>query len=404
MSNSFQYKARTFDGEKKSGVIQAESHSKAAALLAEKDLIPIDIKPTSNLSKPGFFGFMKRRLYEDLILFTRNLSTLYQAGIPLLRALEIIKIGPANSFFNRVLQSIRNSVQAGIPLSTAMEAYPSIFPKIYISAITAGELSGKLDLILDSLAEMLEMEMDLTRQLKSSLRYPIIVVLAISLAFIVLVTFVIPRFVGFYSQAGAELPLPTKFLIWVNYAITNYWYFVIGGLALIGGIIYKIYSTPEGRLYFDTRFLQLPVFGELIIKGSIARFSNILKILYQSGIPLVSALDILSGVVKNMRLSNEIEFLSDSFREGRGLDPNDPELKYFPDMALQLMNVGLESGSLDTMLDQVARHYAKDVSYTSRQIVAILEPILTVILGGFVLIVALAIFLPMWNLIQAFRS
>ena len=404
MSSTFRYKARTFDGEESTGVIHAESSSRAANILAEKSLIPIEIKAESTVAKPGLFGFLKSRLYEDLILFTRNLSTLYSAGIPLLRALQIIKIGPANSHFNRALSSIREAVRAGVPLSNAMQNYTTLFPKIYISAIAAGELSGKLDLILDSLGDMLEMEMDLTRQLKTSLRYPLIVVTAIGLAFIVLITFVIPRFVSFYAESGTELPLPTQIFIWLNQAITNYWYFVIGGAAIIAVVLYKIYSTPGGRLYFDIRALTLPVFGNLIIKGNVARFSNILKILYQSGIPLVSSLDILSGVVKNAQLSKEIEFLAESFREGRELDPESPELRFFPDMSLHLMSVGLESGSLDTMLEQISRHYTKDVSYTSRQIVSILEPILTVILGAFILLVALAIFLPMWNLIQAFRG
>lgn len=404
MSSTFRYKARTYDGKEDSGVIHAENSSRAANILAEKSLIPIEIKAEREIPKPGFFGFLKGKLNENLILFTRNLSTLYGAGIPILRALSIIKIGPANSNFNKAIASIRSAVQAGVPLSKAMENYGGIFPKIYISAIKAGELSGKLDLILDSLGEMLEQEMDLTRQLKTSLRYPLIVVTAIGLAFIVLITFVIPRFVSFYAETGTELPLPTKIFIWMNQAITNYWYFLIGGLSIIAAILYRIYSTPKGRMFFDIRALKLPIFGSLIIKGNVARFSNILKILYQSGIPLVTSLEILSGVVKNACLSSEIEFLAESFREGRELDPEAPELQFFPEMSLHLMSVGLESGSLDSMLDQISRHYTKDVSYTSRQIVSILEPILTVILGAFVLLVALAIFLPMWNLIQAFRG
>lgn len=404
MSNTFKYKARTRDGKKTEGVIQAESTGRAAAILNEKELIPIEIKAALILPKGGFLGLMNRKNYESLILFTRNLATLYRSGIPILLALGIIRVGPPDGYFNKVMQNIRASVQAGIPLSRAMESHRKLFPRIYIAAITAGELSGKLDLVLDSLGEMLEQEMDLTRQLKAALRYPMIVIGAIAAAFAVLVTFVIPRFVSFYSKAGAELPLPTKLLIWTNYGITNYWYYLVGGIIIFTMIFYKIYSTRKGRLYFDVRALMIPVFGQLIIKGNIARFASILKILYQSGITLVKSLDILSGIVKNMQLSNEIKFLAESFREGRGLDKESEKLRYFPEMALHLIDVGIESGSLDTMLDQIARHYSKDVAYTSRQITSILEPILTVILGLFVLLVALAIFLPMWNLIQAFRG
>ncbi len=285
-----------------------------------------------------------------------------------------------------------------------MGEHPEIFNKIYIASIAAGEASGKLDEILDSLGYMLERDLDLNRQIKSALRYPIIVVCAIVLAFAVLITFVIPRFIDFYSSMGAQLPAPTRVIIWVHHIVTTYWVAVIALLITAGLTLRKIYATPSGKLYFDTWFLSLPVFGDLIVKGNIARFSYMFHLLLKSGLPMVKSLELLSETVKNARLTEEIKVLSSSFKEGRELDGIKSRLQYFPEMGLQMIRIGLESGSIDSMLSEVALHYNKEVDYKSRHLASLLEPILTVVLGFFVLIVALAIFLPMWNLAQIFRG
>ncbi|MEW6015811.1 MAG: type II secretion system F family protein [Candidatus Zixiibacteriota bacterium] len=404
MPETFSYSARTAEGEKRSGTIQAEAPERVAAILEEMRLIPIEIKPQKQEVRPALFGFLKSRQYEDLILFTRNLSTLYKAGIPLLRALDTIKIGPANGYFNRTIERIRSDVQSGRSLSDAMGEHPELFNKIYIASIAAGEASGKLDEILDSLGYMLERDLDLNRQIKSALRYPIIVVCAIVLAFAVLITFVIPRFIDFYSSMGAQLPAPTRIIIWVHHIVTTYWVAVIALLITAGLTLRKIYATPSGKLYFDTWFLSLPVFGDLIVKGNIARFSYMFHLLLKSGLPMVKSLELLSETVKNARLTEEIKVLSSSFKEGRELDGIKSRLQYFPEMGLQMIRIGLESGSIDSMLSEVALHYNKEVDYKSRHLASLLEPILTVVLGFFVLIVALAIFLPMWNLAQIFRG
>jgi type II secretory pathway component PulF len=404
MPKSFIYSARTREGLKQTGIIQADNPERAAAILDDQQLIPTDIIPQKQNQKPILFGFLKGRLYEDLILFTRNLSSLYQAGIPLLKALSIIKIGSPDSYFNQTIEKIRNEIQSGKALSEVMAESPEIFSKIYTSSVAAGEMSGKLDMILDSLGNMLERDLELNRQIKSSLRYPIIVISAIAMAFAVVITFVIPRFVQFYSGLGAQLPAPTRILIWLNQFITSYWMLMIAGAIILAFIIRKTYSSTSGRLFFDTLFLRVPVFGDLIIKGNIARFSYMFHLLLKSGIPIVKSLELLADTVKNVRLSLEIRMLADSFREGRELGGLVDRVVFFPEMALQMIRVGLESGSVENMLNEVAIYYSKEVDYKSRHLTALLEPILTVVLGIFVLIVALAIFLPMWNLIHIFKG
>jgi len=374
------------------------------AILAEQDLLPSEIKAERRLLRAGLFGFLKAKRTENLIIFTRNLATLYRAGIPILRSLAIIRIGPEGSRFNDIINTIRNSVESGRSLADAMAEFPGFFPGIYTASIAAGEASGSLDLILDSLGVMLEKDLQLNRQIKSSIRYPIVVCAAIALAFVVLITFVIPRFVGFYGGMGAELPAPTRLMIWMNQMVTQYW-MIVGAIVIATFlIIKKIYSTPNGRLYFDELFLKIPIFGDLLIKGNIARFSYMFQILIMSGTPVVRSLELLAEVIRNSRLSAEIRMLTESFREGRELRNLLARFRFIPEMALQMIQVGLESGSLESMLNEVAEHYNKEVDYKSRHLTALLEPILTVCLAGFVLIVALAIFLPMWNLIQVFRQ
>ncbi len=404
MPDSFQYNARTVDGDIRTGIIQAESKNRVAAILAEQLLIPTEIKPVRKSLTGGLFSFMTAQRYKNLILFTRNLSTLYKAGIPILRALSIIKIGKKDGAFNVAVREIRDKVKSGTSIASAMADYPRLFPKYYIAAVSAGEHSGKLDKILDHLGVMLEKDLSLNRQIKSSIRYPLIIVGAIAAAFVVLFTFVIPRFMEFYAKMNAELPLATRSLIWINNAFTNYWYVVLAVVAAGFFIFRAIYTTPSGKLYFDDKFLSVPIFGDLMVKGNIARFSYIFQILTISGVPIVRALEMLGNVVKNAKLTEEIEIMGSSFREGGELLTLEKRLKYFPDMALQMVKIGLESGSLDSMLGEIAGHYSREVDYRSRQLTAILEPILTIVLGIFVLIVALAIFLPMWNLIQIFRG
>jgi type II secretory pathway component PulF len=404
VSESFIYTARTRNGEARGGIIVAENPERVAAILFEQNLFPTSIKAQKKEIRPFLFGFLKARQYEDLILFTRNFATLYRAGIPMLKALTIIKVGPPKSYFNRAIEKIRSSVQSGRALSDAMSDFPDIFSKIFISSVAAGEASGKLDEILDSLAKMLENDLELNRQIKSALRYPIIVICTMALAFIVLMTLVIPRFMQFYSSVGAELPAPTLILIWLNKFLSQYWILVLAALGAAALGLKKIYSSNSGRLFFDTRFLKMPVFGDLIVKGNIARFAYMFHILLKSGIPLIKALELLANTVKNSRLTSEIKLMADSFREGREISDLPSRLQFFPEMALQMIKIGLESGAVEKMLDDVAIHYSREVDYKTRQLTALLQPILTVVLGGFVLLVALAIFLPMWNLIQVFKG
>ncbi|MFZ1685643.1 MAG: type II secretion system F family protein [Candidatus Zixiibacteriota bacterium] len=404
MPIQFKYRAVTVEGIEHNGVLTADSGDQVENYLSDQNLIPVSINQVSEGRSLSFFGMLRGQSYENLISFTNQLATLYRAGVPLLKALSIIRIGEPKSRFNFVIDQIRASVQAGKQLSESMSEYPDIFTRVYIAGVAAGEESGKLEETLDELSGMLEREMEIGRQLKVATRYPIIVLSVIAAAFTVMMTMVIPRFVDFYKTFNADLPLPTKMLIACSNAITHYWPLVILGVVAIVFIIRRVLSIPAGRDWHDRQLLALPIFGDLIVKSNMARFALMFRILFRSGIPIVRSIDILTSTIKNTAVAKDIRKLEELFRRGQDVSLNLKEFHYIPDMALQLMAIGLESGSLDKMLAEVGNHYSKDVLYRSRQLTAALEPVLTVVLGAFVLIMALAMFLPMWNLIRVFKG
>jgi len=400
----YKYEAIESNGNKHEGTMTAETSEQVLEYLNEKKLIPINIEQTQGKRTIFFLGSSKQNHYEELITFNSNLVTLYKAGIPLLRALSLIKVGSKGSYFNTVIESIRNQVEAGQMLSTAMAQYKNIFSQVYVSCIAAGEESGQLDKILDQLNLVLEEDMELTRSIKSGIRYPIIVISAIALAFLVMITFVMPRFISFFDSFGAELPLPTRMMIGISNLFTHYWPALILTLGAVIFAYIKIVSNPKGKLWLDTKFLKIPIFGNLIIKGNVARFSMMFQILFQSSLPIVKSLDLLVDSVRNSAIALEIKKMGELLKSGRDTEINKSQFEYFPELSLQMITIGLESGSLSTMLRQVSEHYSKEVHYITRQLTSILEPILTLGLGIFILIMALAIFMPMWSLVKVFNS
>lgn len=404
MPTQFRYKAVTEAGAHREGVITAVSAGHVEEYLAQQELTPVTIKELPERRPVALFGLLKGQDYEQLIQFTNQLATLYRAGVPLLRSLALIRIGKSGGRFNYVVDQIRMGVESGRQVSEVMAEYPDIFSRVYIAGISAGEESGKLDLVLDELANMLEREMEIGRQLKTATRYPIIVVAVILLAAAAMMTWVIPKFTEFYGAFNADLPLPTRILIGASTLTTRYWPILLGLLVAGGFAFKKLLENKKGREWFDTKLVQLPIFGDLIIKSNVARFCLMFRILFRSGLPIIKSCEILMATVKNTAIAAEISALEELFRKGQDISLSGGKFKYFPEMALQLLSIGVESGSLERMLDEVGNHYSKEVMYRSRQMTAILEPILTVVLGVFVLIMALAMFLPMWNLIKVFKG
>lgn len=403
MPAQYKYRAVSETGRSREGVVTAQDVAQVEELLHNQKLFPIKIERAGERRPLSFFGFLKGSDYERLIQFVSSLSTMYRAGIPLLRSLQIVREGNADPHFAYVIDQIANSVQAGKPLSESLAEFPKMFSPVFIACVAAGEESGKLDATLDELSSMLEREMELTRNVKAAIRYPLIVIAVIGIAITVLMTFVIPRFMSFYAAFDAELPLPTRILIMGSNFVTHYWWLALLILGGIGYGIYRVMTNPDGRHWVDEKLLKIPIIGQLLIKGNVARFSLMLRIMYKSGLPLMKSLEILIGTVKNSVIAGEIQHLAEMFQRGQTINEKTAEFRYFPKQALHMIAIGLESGNLEHMLGQVGDHYTKQVLYTSRNLTAIIEPLLTLVIGGLVLLMALAIFLPMWNLIKVFN-
>ena len=209
---------------------------------------------------------------------------------------------------------------------------------------------------------------------------------------------------NFYSSFGAKLPLPTQIILQISNFITGYWFVLLAIAAIAIAVFRKIVSNPEGKLWVDEKILNIPIMGDLIIKGNVARFCLMFRILFKAGLPIVKTLEILTDSVKNSRIAKEVNHLGAFMREGRDMGRMHKEFDYFPEISLQMIAIGMESGSLEKMLKEVGTHFTKEVQYTSRQLTSLLEPILTFVLGGFVLLMSLAILLPMWNLIKVFKG
>ncbi len=340
MPTQFKYKALDENGAQQKGTLTADSADQVIEYLSSQNFLPVKVSAIKARASFTFFGF-SRADYENLIVFTNNLATMYKSGIPLLRALSIIKVGAEDGKFNLALKQIKYSIQSGKSLSEAMGEHDDLFSRVYRNSIAAGEESGRLEDILEELALMMEKEMELSRLIRSGLRYPAIVIIVIAIAFVVLMTYVIPQFVDFYGSFDAELPLATKIFIGTSNFFTKYWAVILGVFVASGFGFRKLVSNDKGRLWVDRRLLKLPIFGALILKGNVARFSMMFRILFRAGLPIIHSLQILSDSVKNSMVSLEIKKLEDLFRRGSDSNLMDEEFEFFPEMAKHMIAIRL---------------------------------------------------------------
>ncbi len=402
----FQYRARDRQGALVTGTLEADDKSGLEVSLDRMGLIPISVESVRKSSAPllkGVFG-QGRVSTQEVILFSRQLATLFGAGVPLTRALISIERQMTNMFFASVVREIREHIEGGGVLSAAIKKYPRVFPELYSSMVEAGEAGGILDDILERLAFMLEKSSENRSKVKSATLYPKIVIFALFAAVIVLMYFVVPRFATLYASFKTALPLPTRMLIAASNFFTAYWYLIALSVAsvIIG---YKVYtSTESGRLNWDRLALKVPIFGPIIKKSILSRFSRLLGALYKSGLPILQSLDIVSRAVENRLIANEIIFIETEVRAGKPLSELMASSRHFPPLVVQMVSIGEETGNLDTMLEKAAQYYDQEVDSAIRNLTTALEPILLSFLFGMVLFLALAIFLPMWDMVKLVRG
>ncbi len=398
----FSYKAINQNGDNVSGVLTADSVEMATAILSNQGFIPSKVVERTAGSSLTQLMDLKSRFAtvknEELILFTKQFRTMLHAGLQVVQVLEILEHQTQNPKLRDVLNSINIDIREGEALAQAFGKQKNIFPPLYINMLRAGETSGTLPDVLKRLSYILEHEHKVKSDISSALQYPKMVVMALGGAFVVLLTFVIPKFESIFLNAGITLPVPTKICIALNYLIREYWFLILGVVVAII-VAYKYYmKTLQGRLLRDSLILKIPLLGPLFQKAAMSRFASIFAILQASGIQVLSALQILSGTIGNDAIAQQFDMIKDKVQEGRGISGPLRSAKYFTPMVVDMIAIGEETGQLDEMLNEVALHYDDEVEYAVKKLSDNIGPLLIVGLAAVVGFFALAVFLPMWDI------
>ena len=399
---NYVYSAINEMGKTVSDSIEAESEEMVNTMLAARNLIPVRIvqqeKSDFNLSSLMSLRFGGSVKTKDLILFTKQFRSMMQAGVPIIRLMQVLENQTQDKTLKNVVTGIGNDIKDGLTLTAAMKKYPSIFSPLYISMINAGEVSGSVPEILERLIDIVEHEAKIKADIKSALQYPMIVLIALVIAFVVLLTFVVPKFVDIFAKAGITLPLPTKIAMLMYQGLSNYWYILLGGIIVTVVILRYYFKTVAGRYALDTFLLKMPLFGPLFQKAAMSRFASIFAIMQASGVPVMKTMEVVSDTIGNTAISREFDNVRDQIQEGKGISVPLRQAKHFTPMVVDMVAIGEESGNIEDMMRQVSLHYDDEVNYAVKGLSDAIGPILMVGLAAVVGFFALAIFLPMWDL------
>ncbi len=393
----FEYKGRTEDGMMVNGVQEAADLDALGAALILSKITPTEIKQ----KKAGDISinlFEEKVTSLDVMLFSKQMYTLLKAGIPIMRALAGIQSSVGNAKLAQVVGQLRVSLDAGRELSMAMTEHPKVFDNFYISMIRVGEGTGNLDNIFLRLAQHIEFERFMRGQIKSALQYPTFVLIAMAIAIVVINVMVIPQFEKVFASMHADLPFITKILIAFSSFMRNYWFVLIA--MIVGAVwMFKSYvSTAAGRSQWDRIKMKIPIAGKIIFKGTMARFARSFALSTRSGLPILSALRLVSQTVENDYLAVKILSMSAGIERGETILRTATQTGVFNPLVLQMIAVGEESGSLDDLMQEIADMYQADVEYDVKTLGAQIEPILIIFLGALVLVLALGVFLPIWDM------
>ena len=402
----FAYKARNARGELVQGVLESADSNAVADQLFNSGITPIEITATSGPSVPSaesrlahLFGDKVQSM--DVQLFSRQMHTLLKAGVPILRGLAGLQESSMNKAFAGVLQDVRESLDSGRDLSAALRRQPQVFSPFYVSMVRVGEMTGQMEDVFLRLFKFLEFEREMRERVRSALRYPTFVVMAMMAAMVVINLFVIPAFAKVFAGFKAELPLMTRILLGTSNFTVQFWP-VLLILAVSSVVGFRLYvGTTNGRYQWDKIKLRLPIAGRIILKGAMARFARSLSLASRSGVPVVQGLSVVAQVVDNAYIAGRIEQMRDGIERGESILRTAITTGVFTPVVLQMIAVGEETGELDNLMQEIAEMYEREVEYEVRTMSAQIEPIMIVGLGALVLILALGVFLPMWDLGKA---
>lgn len=390
----FEWEGKDRNGKQVRGETRASGENQVTASLRRQGISPTKIKKRRMSSG-------KKIRPKDLAIFTRQLATMMKAGVPLLQAFDIVGRGNANPSVTKLLNDIRTDVETGTSLSAAFRKYPIYFDNLYCNLVEAGEAAGILEALLDRLAVYMEKTEAIKSKIKSALMYPISVVIVAFVVVAVIMIFVIPAFKSVFSSFGADLPAPTLFVIAVSEFFVKFWWLIFGG---IGGGLYFFFQawkrSEAVQKFMDRLMLRLPVFGILVEKSVIARWTRTLSTMFAAGVPLVEALDSVGGASGNTVYSSATERIQQEVSTGTSLTAAMSNANLFPTMVLQMCAIGEESGSIDHMLGKAADFYEAEVDDMVAGLSSLMEPIIIVFLGGLIGGIVVSMYLPIFKLGQ----
>ena len=409
---TFAYKARDDIGKSVSGTMSASSEEDLMNKLHKLSYMPVSIRETaqnisSEKSKAKSVlgeGIFQRIKTEDIVVFNMQLASMIDAGITLLGALNIISRQILNERFKNVVSKITQSVSSGSSLSDALSEHPAVFSKLYISMIRAGEVGGSLNVVLNRLAIYMEQQQELRQRIKGALFYPAILLVAGILVVLLIVTFVMPKFIVIFARADIALPLPTQILYAVGVAIKQFWYLILAGVFLVIFGIKAYIRSPQGKFRFDQFILKVPIIGVLVRKVIVARFSRTLATLVDSGVSMLQSLDIIKDVVGNEVIGRVVQRTRSSVERGERLDQPLKMSGEFPDDAVHMISVGEETGKLGYMLNKVADFYDTSVDYSIKKLTTLIEPFFITLMGIMVGFIMASMLIPIFDMVKRIQT
>lgn len=399
----FSYRALDASGKIVKGILEADNRNLVIESLLGQNYTIMELKEDKN-KEAAKKASVNITLFEsvkinDLSLFTRQLSTMIGAGLPIVRSFQILEEQTKNPMLRRAVADIRTNLEGGLTLNDSMAQHPKIFSPMYVSMVKAGETGGALDTILNRLADTLERDREINSKIKSASIYPIMILCLAILVVIFILTFVMPVFVEQFSASGAELPAFTQFFMNISYFIRNNGLWLIVGIILLVTGLNWVGTRPNGRLFFDRLYLHLPIIGKVVNRVAVSRFTRILGTLIKSGVPILEALEVLKGVVGNRVISDAIGAAKDSIREGQSIAAPIAATGVFEPMVTQMIAVGEETGALDDMLERMAAFYDNEVTFAIDALLKSLEPIMIIFVAGIIGSIIVATYLPVFNII-----
>ncbi|MFV0438723.1 MAG: type II secretion system F family protein [Desulfopila sp.] len=392
------WKGKNSAGEKRKGQIEAPDQATALAQIKRLRITDLVIKEKPKDLLANIPLFQPKITGKDIVIFTRQMSTMIDAGLPLVQCLEILEKQQANPSFKKVLGEIRTDVESGSTLADSMRKHPKVFDKLFTNMIEAGETGGILDTILSRLAVFMEKAMALKKRIKGAMTYPAICLGISILILAIILIFVVPVFKEMFEDFGSTLPVPTQVVVNMSdFAKSNAGYMFIA-LFLVMTACKKIYSTERGQTFFDRNLLRAPIVGILIRKVAVAKFTRTLSTMLQSGVPILEALQVVARTAGNKIIERAVFRVGDAIAEGRPIGEPLEESGVFPNMVVQMINVGESVGALDSMLEKIADFYDEEVDQAVENLTAMIEPFMMVFLGGMIGGLVVAMYLPIFKI------